>query len=499
MFLDRIKEYAVSNKIAFTYSKDTKTEYSYAELDAESDALASYFKRNLSDGAIVVYGHKSHLMLTCFLGAVKSGRPYCPIDINTPAHRVSTIIDKIKPSVVIALEELDIEIDKKIDAEKIKEIIKTEKLTITTKDYVKPDDLYYIIYTSGSTGNPKGVMITYNNLNCFIDWATSLVDIDDETVFLNQAPYSFDLSVMDLYMGLGSGSKIYSLDKEVQSDYKELLKELSLSNATHWVSTPSFADVCLADRTFNEELMPKLKYFLFCGEVLTVKTCKRLKKRFPNSKIINTYGPTESTVAITSIEITDEVLEKYDPLPIGLPKPGTELLIDSEKLTDEENVKGEFVILGNTVSKGYYDEAELTAEVFKEVNYKGKTEVAYYTGDLGYISEGQYFCAGRKDNQIKMHGYRIELGDIEAHLCGIEDITQCAVIPHYVSGKVQRLTAYVVYTGEIEDEMSKTLEIKTELQNYLQPYMIPQRFVYMDSLPMNTNGKVDRKALMEIK
>lgn len=504
MLLNRLNEYAKSERVAYRYNNDDiKTEYTYSELKSDSDRIASYFKRTLGEdkSPVVVIGHKSHLMLAAFIGAVKSGRPYCPIDINTPTNRIKSIIEKISPSCVINLENIDFSLFDYIETDKILEIIENEEIIIESDDYVKPGDLYYIIYTSGSTGNPKGVMITYENLNNFVKWSESFVDIKSDTVFLNQAPYSFDLSVMDLYTGLSSGATIFSLDKNVQADYKMLLQELGNSNSTVWVSTPSFADLCLADRSFDDKLMPKLANFLFCGEVLTNKTCKRLKKRFPKAKIINTYGPTESTVAVTSIEITEDVLNKYDPLPIGTPKPGTDIIYicEEQKMVEAEKEYGELIITGDTLSPGYYKEQELTSKVFKKLKYSGKMENAYYTGDLGYKLDGLYFCSGRKDNQIKMHGYRIELGDIETNLCHLEEVTQCAVLPHYVSGKVQRLTAYVVCNIVIEDQMEKAMDLKEKLQKYLQPYMIPQRFVFLNSLPMNDNGKIDRKALLELK
>lgn len=502
MFLNRLLEYAKTDRIAYVYTKDSiKSEYKYRDLCRESDFLASYFKRELDNKSpIVVFGHKSHLMLTAFLAAVKSGRPYCPIDKGTPENRVRTIIEKINPSCIICLDEAEIEGYDKILTSDVLKILEEEKNTISTDDYVKPEDLYYIIYTSGSTGNPKGVMISYENLNNFIDWAIKLTDCSD-AVFLNQAPFSFDLSVMDLYMALGTGSTIYPIEKTVQEDYKKLFEELGKSNADIWVSTPSFADLCLADRSFNEELMPNLGTFLFCGEVLTNKTCKKLRKRFPNSVIINTYGPTESTVAVTSIEITDDIINEYEPLPIGNPKPGTDIIFvnDDGEIIEKEVESGELLIIGNTVSCGYYKEEILTSGAFKDIVYRGDSVRAYHTGDLGYRSNGNYFCSGRKDNQIKMHGYRIELGDIEVNLSQLEKVEQCAVIPHYVGGKVQRLTAYVVYREKIEDPMETTAKLKKSLSEYLLPYMIPQRFVYLDSLPMNNNGKIDRRALSEIK
>ncbi len=438
---------------------------------------------------IVVYGHKDPLMIAVFLGCEKSGRAYCPVDSSTPLDRVLKIIDKVGSEIVFALD--DLPVDKAVSFEKIKEILLFEKKTVSPDDYVKEDDLYYIIFTSGSTGEPKGVMIRLKNLEVFTSWIIDIGKAEGNCVILNQAPFSFDLSVMDLYMALGSGSILYALDKASQSDYSALMKELERSGADIWVSTPSFADLCLAERSFQEDIFPNLHTFLFCGEILTNKTAKELKKRFPKARIINTYGPTESTVCVTSIEITEDIIERFNPLPIGKTKPGTSLKI--LKKAGEE--KGEIMIIGNTVGRGYYKSEELTKNVFGKE--KGSGRPFYLTGDIGYEKEDYYFCCGRIDDQIKMHGYRIELADVEKNMDRLEEIEKSCVIPSWNKGKVQRLTAFIVYKGTIEDETERTLKLKEVLGKYLQKYMIPQRFVYIESLSMNANGKIDRKQLME--
>lgn len=488
MILEHIKKYAKDNRVFYKY-KDK--DYSYKELDEDSDRIASYLKRVLGEDKrpIVVYGHKDPLMIAVFLGCVKSGRSYCPVDSSTPRDRVLKIIDKVGSEIVFTIDSLPVE--KAVGLEEIKEIVSFEKKTVSSSDYVKEEDLYYIIFTSGSTGEPKGVMIRLKNVEAFTRWIIDIGKTERDSVILNQAPFSFDLSVMDLYMALGSGSILYVLDKESQSDYPVLMEELKKSKANIWVSTPSFADLCLAERNFQEDLLPNLHTFLFCGEILTNKTAKKLKKRFPKARIINTYGPTESTVCVTSIEITEDIIEHFNPLPIGKPKPGTILKI----MKEAKEEKGEIMILGDTVGLGYYKSEELTGKVFGKEKDSGLP--FYLTGDIGFQKEGYYFCGGRIDDQIKMHGYRIELSDIEKNMDRLEEIEKSCVIPFWNKGKVQRLTAFIVYKGSIKDENKRTLKLKELLGEYLQKYMIPQRFVYIDALPINRNGKIDRKQLIE--
>ena len=164
-------------------------------------------------------------------------------------------------------------------------------------------------------------------------------------------------------------------------------------------------------------------------------------------------------------------------------------------MKEAKEEKGEIMILGDTVGLGYYKSEELTGKVFGKEKDSGLP--FYLTGDIGFQKEGYYFCGGRIDDQIKMHGYRIELSDIEKNMDRLEEIEKSCVIPFWNKGKVQRLTAFIVYKGSIKDENKRTLKLKELLGEYLQKYMIPQRFVYIDALPINRNGKIDRKQLME--
>ena len=255
------------------------------------------------------------------------------------------------------------------------------------------------------------MQITRDCLDNFIRWAKTLgsgFDDGKHRVFLNQAPFSFDLSVMDLYLCLYTAGTLWTLDRSIQTDMKQLLRSLEQSNANVWVSTPSFTEVCLSDPGFSEELMPELNDFLFCGEVLTNITVDRLHKRFPNSCIVNTYGPTESTCAVTEVRITPELNKECFPLPVGKPKEGTWIRItDKNGNTVPDGEHGEIVIVGDSVSPGYCNNSEKNNLSFG-VTKQNSAEYRYYkTGDEGYIINGMLYYCGRIDNQVKLHGYRI--------------------------------------------------------------------------------------------
>lgn len=505
LVLDKIIENASKNpeRVAYICEEQSIT---WKELDEKSNKLASYFLETLSDKTpVVVYGHKHPFMIVAFLACVKSGRAYVPVDITFPNKRISDVIEAVNPEIVLT-------VDNNLPVETAKRILEVlefewegnEESSLPSDCGVKGEDVHYIIFTSGSTGTPKGVQITADCLDNFVKWAITLgsekiMEGDKHLTFINQAPFSFDLSVFDLYLSLYTGGTLYTIPKAMQSDMKNLYAYLGKSGANVWVSTPSFAEIATSDECFSKELLPELKLFLFCGETLTNQTAKKLYDRFPKAEVVNTYGPTESTVAMTEIVVTDDVMEKYNPLPIGNVKPGTYVYImdeDGNILPDEE--KGEIVIVGDTVSVGYWNNPEKNAEVFGTMNIDGVEYRLYHTHDKGYYKDGVLFYCGRIDLQIKLHGYRIELEDIESNILAVSNVERVVVMPDYSeANEVIGLTAYVVSKEKIESALKERSRIRKALESRIPEYMIPKKFVFKDSLPVTNNGKVDRRKLRE--
>lgn len=251
----------------------------YKELDDYSDRLALYLdgKCRGSSAPVVVYGHKHPFMLVCFLACVKSGHAYCPVDTSVPPSRVQMILDNAGAPLVFSLDPLPVQHSQawEIGLDQIKELLKEDRISSqeiqVLKQALRPvqgEETFYIIFTSGSTGIPKGVQISSDCLNHFLEWSVSLGNSPEEkngTVFLNQAPFSFDLSVMDLYTCLACAGTLWCLDKDTQKDYSLLIASLKRSGASVFVSTPSFADLCLCEPGFTQESLPSLSLFLFCG------------------------------------------------------------------------------------------------------------------------------------------------------------------------------------------------------------------------------------------
>ena len=333
--LNRIRRYAECVPEYFAF-KNPKTDeaLNYKTLALLSDRIAGYLVKDFSadKSPIVVYGHKSPLMIVAFLGCVKAGHPYCPVDTSMPDERIRDIIEVSGAELLIKIEETDVECRRVLTLNEIKKLADVDDLDLSAE--VSGEDVFYIIFTSGSTGKPKGVQITADCLDNYLDWMESVAEREGfakHPVFMNQAPFSFDLSVMDTYTSLYLGGTIWSMDKHIQEDMEMMYEKIMDSGITVWVSTPSFMNMCLINPDFDQKMLPAINSFLFCGEVLTNKTARELQKRFPQAKVINTYGPTESTVAVTEVVVTQEMANADTPLPIGRTKPGTEICIMDDR------------------------------------------------------------------------------------------------------------------------------------------------------------------------
>ncbi|MBR2576643.1 MAG: D-alanine--poly(phosphoribitol) ligase subunit DltA [Firmicutes bacterium] len=489
--LKRIEETARRDGSRSAY-RSRDGEISYRDLWENSGRLAGYLQEKLpSDGSpLIVYGHKSFMMPVCFLACVRSGHPYCPVDTGMTKTRIRDIAGIVGQLFILAPETEDTGIfGSGYEVLGQKECFQAaqEGPKILNCPERNGEESFYIIFTSGSTGKPKGVVITCDNLEHYLQWSSGLAGgIAEGSVFLDQAPFSFDLSVMDLYTGLYTGSTVIAVDKTLQQDSLAMMAFLTANHVEYWVSTPSFAEVCLAEPQFDEIRLKTIKAFLFCGETLPVKTAAMLKNRFPAAKVINTYGPTESTVCVTAVEITNEMIRRGGALPVGMPKPGTKILIQPDNQ--------EVLILGDTVSPGYFRDLEKTEAAFF-TGYEGVC--GYRTGDTGHFDEeGLLYCDGRLDRQIKLHGYRIELDDVETNLLKIDGVSQAAVVPFVRKGKVGGMNAFVVVDQcQIPQGFHGRKRIREELGKLLPSYMIPKRVIILDELPLTANDKIDRKRL----
>lgn len=476
----------------------------YGQLKKDSDSIAAYIDGlGLPEKSpVLVFGAQTYDMLATFVALTKSGHAYIPVDVHSASERILSIVKIAKPSLVIAIEDLPITVEKValISLGDIQSAKATETPYQLTHP-VKGDDNYYIIFTSGTTGQPKGVQISHDNLLSFTNWMIEdeAFDVPKQPQMLAQPPYSFDLSVMYWAPTLALGGTLFALPKELVSDFKQLFTTIAQLPVGIWTSTPSFADMAMLSDEFCQEKMPNLTHFYFDGEELTVSTARKLFERFPNAKIINAYGPTEATVALSAIEITKEMVATSTRLPIGYPKPDSPtFIIDEEGNELPLGEQGEIIVTGPAVSKGYLNNPDKTAEAF--FTFKGQP--AYHTGDLGSLTEDNILLyGGRLDFQIKYAGYRIELEDVSQQLNQSPMVASAVAVPRYnKEHKVQNLLAYIVVKDGVKERFDRELEltkaIKASVKDHMMSYMMPSKFIYRDSLPLTPNGKIDIKALI---
>lgn len=453
----------------------------WGELVRRVRALAAWLGTALPDDGspVVVRGHKEPEMLVAFLACARSRHPYVPLDTGLPEARAARIVELARAPLTL-------------EPARIAELSAGDHGPPPERR-VGPADLHYIMFTSGSTGDPKGVPITRGNLEHFLAWMMAEQAPGEGETYLNQCIFGFDVSHMDTYLSLLTGGTLVSVTKEQVADLRQLFTMLGGSGVTIWVSTPAFAQLCLVEKGFARGMLPGMRKFLFCGEALPPDTVAQLLDRFPGAEVWNTYGPTEATIATTSLRIDWEVVARYAPLPIGRPMLGSEVtILDAERRRVPEGTRGEIVIAGPNVSPGYLHRPDLSAKAFFE--FEGRP--AYRTGDWGHVRDGLLFCEGRMDFQVKLHGHRIELGDIEANLCAIPGVTGAAVLPVLKDGRVDALAAYVMQPGTPPGtDRKRASALRAALNERIPAYMVPRKIVFLEAFPMTPNGKIDRKSL----
>ena len=478
--------------------------HTYHDLKVDSDSLAAKIDSLAlpEKSPVVVFGGQEYDMLATFVALTKSGHAYIPIDSHSALERVTAIVEVAQPSLIIASHDFPVK-DVTIP---ILDVTTVQVAFAAKHPYeithpVKGDENYYIIFTSGTTGKPKGVQISHDNLLSFTNWM--ITDKEFATParpqMLAQPPYSFDLSVMYWAPTLALGGTLFAVPSAITQDFKQLFETILNLPIAIWTSTPSFADMAMLSEDFNAEKMPGITHFYFDGEELTVKTAQKLRDRFPTARIINAYGPTEATVALSAVAITDDMLTNMKRLPIGYTKADSPTFVideDGNKLPNGE--QGEIIISGPAVSKGYMNNPEKTAESFFE--FEGLP--AYHTGDVGTMTdEGLLLYGGRMDFQIKFNGFRIELEDVSQNLNKSQYVDSAVAVPRYNKDhKVQNLLAYVILKDGVKEQFEREIDItkaiKEDLQDIMMSYMMPSKFLYRDSLPLTPNGKIDIKGLI---
>ena len=481
------------NKIAVD---DLKTTLTFMQLQRYAHNIAvEIIKFDSINLPIAVYMSKGCDMVVSFAAINYSGNFYVPIDTKSPDSRIKNIFETLESKIILT---------NKANYSKLKslyngEIICIDDITSSAdiplhiinqaREKIIDTDPIYSIFTSGSTGMPKGVVISHRGVIDYIDWAKETFNIDENAVIGNQAPFYFDNSTLDLYLMFATGATLILVPEEYYAFPAKLIDFLNDKkvNFVFWVP---FVLVNIANFRLLEQKKPEyMKNILFAGEVMPNKHLNYWRKYMPDCLYANLYGPTEITVDCTYY-IVDREFSDEEPLPIGKPcKNSGILILNEQNELVKINEHGELCVRGTSLAMGYYNDPEKTVKAFGQnpLN-KHYPEIIYRTGDIAYWNEyGEVMYVGRRDSQIKHNGYRIELGEIENAVLGTGLVKTTCVI--YDNNKKEIAMFY---------ESDKDLnfeEFRKNMLNFVPKYMIPTKYIRVEKMPTNANGKIDRLKL----
>lgn len=480
------------NAIAVVFGDEQLT---YQALNQRANQLAHHL-RSLGVGPDVLVGicvDRSIEMVVGLLGILKAGGAYLPLEPSYPQERLTFMLSDAQVSVLLTQQRLLAQLPE----QKIPTIcLDTENSFLQTQSLhnplfgVQPHHLAYVIYTSGSTGRPKGVMNTHQGICNRLLWMQDAYQLNQSDRVLQKTPFSFDVSVWEFFWPLLAGACLVVAQPGGHQDNPYLIRTIAEHQITTLHFVPSMLQLFLEEP--NLEQCQSLRQVFCSGEALSLACQKRFFDRL-DAALHNLYGPTEAAVDVTFWEC-DRTSEQST-VPIGKPIANMQTyLLDRYGQPVPIGVPGELHLGGVGLARGYLNRPELTAEKFVPNPFAKEPGARLYrTGDLArYRSDGNLEYLGRSDFQVKIRGFRIELGEVEANLRQHPSVREAVAIAQEVNTNEQRLVAYVV--PQVDTHLLKN-ELRGFLRERLPDYMVPSIFVILESIPLNPNGKVDRRAL----
>ncbi|WP_280234118.1 non-ribosomal peptide synthetase, partial [Nocardia cyriacigeorgica] len=478
----------------------------YAELDARVNRLARHLLA-LGVGPesrVALALRRSPELVIAMYAVARAGGAYVPLDPDQPAERTGYILDTARPVCVLTdaatgfttaealLVRLD-EVDPTISAAPITDAERVAP--------IRPGHTAYVIFTSGSTGRPKGVAVPHGAIVNQLQWKTAEFGLRADDAVLLKTAATFDLSVWEFWSAAVSGGRLVIAAPDGHRDPAYLHDLMAREQVTTLHVVPSMLDALLVTAAAAP---PALRRVLAIGEALPAGLAQRFRSANPEVALYNLYGPTEAAVSITSHRVTDA---DRTTVPIGGPEWNSRVyVLDARLHPVPAGVPGELYLAGAQLARGYFGRADLTADRFVADPF-GDGARMYRTGDLVvWNSSGELEYRGRTDFQVKIRGFRIELGEIESALLALPEIAQTAVLATSDPHTGDRLVAYVVPSARVDEVGLERLtdapaldlvRVQSALTTALPSYMVPSAFVVLDALPLNVNGKLDRKALPE--
>lgn len=452
-------------------------------------------QKEIINKPIVVFCDKSVMQYLAFMGIIYSGNYYVPIDVKMPVERLKIIFELLEADFVISTEAYK-DILETVGFSK--NIIMLDGIDYSNKQKkvnekwfskVIDTDPAYVLFTSGSTGVPKGVVISHRAIVDYIEWQCEKFCFNQSTILGNQAPFYFDASMPDIFSPLCAGATLNIIPESLFLLPNKLINYINANNINTLIWVPSALMNLTSKNYFESNMIMDLRLVMFCGEVMPNKHLNIWRKYYPDAKYVNLYGPTEAAYACTYYEVNRE-FDDDKSLPIGKPCENTDIIVlneQNQKVAGQE--PGELCIRGSSLANGYYGNKNKTQEMFvtNPLNLLYDEKI-YRTGDIVKYNEyGELEYIGRKDFQIKHMGYRIELGEIETATYAMAGVKQCCALYDDTHSKI------VLFCALIGNKTEK--DIYDFLKKRIPKYMLPGRIQLLSQLPLNANGKIDRKKI----
>lgn len=476
----------------------------FSELNRSANRLARWLtSRGVSKGTVVCLElPKIVEAYAVAVACIKIGAPYAFLDPAAPAERARLMLERCRPALIVSIREgsgprtVIGDADARAALRQAVSTLDEDNLPLTS--LITGADPAYVMFTSGSTGEPKGVVIPHQGVLHLIAWANSDLGIGPQDRLTNVNPIYFDNSVFDIYAGLLNGAAIVALDALKGRPPAELVSEITRHQCTFFFAVPTLFMFLDSMHLLSPEWLPSVSRFMFGGEGFPLARLRRFHDAFAGkAKLINCYGPTETSCICSGFEIVESVFDTDDGLaPLGRLNPNFSYrVLDEDMKPVAAGSAGELWLGGPCVGLGYINNAQETARRFRQDPLiDGYRSILYRTGDLveADAETGVLRFRGRADNQVKLRGYRVELEEIDHALAAYKGITRAlAVVLHDAGGATRLLAAY-------SGARTADSDLRQHCAARLPAYMVPSRFIWLQDIPVNANGKADRRSVASL-
>ena len=478
--------------------------FTFSELNSSANRLARWLtSQGVDRGAVVCLElPKMAEAYALAIACIKIGAPYAFLDPAAPAERARLMLERCRPALIVSVREgfgtRVLVGDANARAALRDTVSRLDDANLPQTALITGVDPAYVMFTSGSTGEPKGVVIPHQGVLHLIAWAKHDLGIGPGDRLTNVNPIYFDNSVFDIYAGLLNGAAIVALDALKGRPPAELVSEITKHRCTFFFAVPTLFMFLDSMHLLSPEWLPSVSRFMFGGEGFPLARLRRFYDAFADkAKLINCYGPTETSCICSGFEIVESTFDTAEGLaPLGKLNPNFSYrILDEDMKPVPAGRAGELWLGGPGVALGYINNPQETARRFRQDPLiEGYRSILYRSGDLveAEAATGVLRFRGRADNQVKLRGYRVELEEIDHALVACKGITRALAVVLHDAGGASRLLA--AYAGA---KMAES-ELRQHCAAHLPAYMVPSRFIWLEDIPVNANGKADRRSVASL-